>query len=431
MKSATDQETIADFARAVLRKIDAPRARSEDPVKPAIAELFGLAKSGKDTTLVRLERLLQSFKFKVLVNQESAESGDIRSTSRSHPFAYEMRHLTYNISNLLWAINDRAFHAIFLNRGVIDNLCYLEWGRRKSSITEEEYKSAKEYILNGPWIPSLDIAFCVVCDVETALDREYGSERKNNPNLHYGSRMNGPALTLMRECIDTVFTEVGARFPNLSLVVVDTTSISEDEACEVIFREFILAISKRLKVDEDNFLPRADFMRDNARFYGPEKKIRGSVSECRLRELGWQYQADILEEDVYITPKGRRILENNECFHLRFHGDSVHLYYKRLEDHDRRSKIHIPIPRESVRELRAGFSDEEVVVKKDRKIFTRGGFVLDVDVVEGLGEFLEVKAPVSASVDDIMAIIMELGFTIKDIVTETYLQMRLKNKEAA
>jgi len=426
MVRANDQrlDTMEDIARVILQKLDAPRRKSDVPIKPIIAEFLGLPKSGKDTQANELDRWFRRLGFQVLIHQESAETRDIRAMPRLDPYAYEMRHSAYSLSNLLSANTNRDFHLIILNRGIFDTLSWLEWNKRKGGIRREQAEYAKAFLLNdGPWIESLDGIFYIMCTVETALEREYG----NASVPVFGARMNPEALTLMYDCVESVYADVTSQFPHLPIMRVDTTARTIPQVTGEIISYLVNSAARRMGLGEEDVLPWSiGLMREKALIHGAEIKVRGLVDDRILRSNGWDFQASYSEADIYLALKDGKPLENNECFHVRQQGGKSFFIYKREapDFHLRARVLPVPIPDGSVSELIAGF-DIIVTLHKEREIFTRDGFVLTRDRVKELGSFTEIRAPTPDRNADLGSLVRELGFGDIDVVQASYLRLYL------
>lgn len=426
----THPEVLSDTARYILGRLDPPRKKSQIPVKPIVVEFMGLHKAGKDSNLVELDRWFKRRGFQVLIRQESAETRDIRTMSRTNPYVYEMRHFSYTFSNFLEALTSRDFHLIVLNRGFVDTLCWLEMHRRQGSVSDEQFEQFRAYILNGPWLEGLDAVVCLMCSVETSLKREYGTTK----NVIYGSRMNPKSLALMRDCVESVFEYISDRYPNLPLIKVNTDDRPISETRDEIVGSVLGAVKERMHVvDEELIAHSPALLRELAEDAGRQEiKFMGSVHIQALLRHGWHPQGVTSEIDTYLTPKSQPALVDDECFHLRFygkHGEQRHCYlvYKRRGGASSRDRVSVPVLWDTV----PGFFDifdKVAVIEKEREIFVRGDMILVVDQVEGLGSFVEIRAPLSS---DVMAEAAKLGLTPDRMVPETYLRLFLKNQAKA
>src|SRR3989344_3532672 len=170
--------------------------------------------------------------------------------SRTNPYVYEMRHFAYTFSNFLEALTSRDFHLIILNRGFIDTLCWLEFHRRQETISNDQFEQFRSYILNGPWLEGLDAVICLTCSVETSLKREYGATE----NVIYGSRMNPQSLTVMRECVESVFEYVSDHYPKLALIKVNSDDRPISETRDEIITGVLESVKDRMKVDDDELI---------------------------------------------------------------------------------------------------------------------------------------------------------------------------------
>src|SRR3989344_2721171 len=330
------------IARALLQILDAPRRKSDMPIKPMISEFIGKSKAGKDKQLVNMDRCMKRRRLQVLVHQEGAESEAVRVVPRDFSFAMQLTYLTQALDRMLHAAVSRDFHMIFFNRGVLDTLYWFEFQLRKGSITRAQYDTAVNFIMQGPWIEALDTVICLNVSVERALEREYGADFRSR-DIKFGSMMSPEGLTLMSECVDHVCEMLKNEHPSLPLFIVDTTDQTERETEEHITSILFSEFQKRLKIGEDHILPWSiDLMRERAWVAGPEIKLRGTLSHEVLRKNGWHLEASVFENDEYIVPKGQNF-RTEECFHIRTSGDSTYLVYKGNFPALRRPKIPVPI----------------------------------------------------------------------------------------
>ena len=417
------EDVLSDMARLVLSKLDPPRKKSQIPAKPIVIEFMGLHKAGKDTNLVELDRWFRRRKYQVLIHQESAENKDIRTMTRTNPYVYEMRHFAYTFSNFLSALTSRDFHMIILNRGFVDTLCWLEMHRRQGNITGEQFNQFRSYILNGPWLEGLDAVVCLMCSVETSLKREYGTAE----NIVYGSRMNPESLTLMRECVESVFEYISEQHSNLPLVKVNTDGRSIFDTRKEIVDGILNSVRSRMDLeDSDIMIHSPALLRESAQdVRRQEIKFRGTVSQQTLLSNGWYPQAVTHEVDTYLTPKGQTVLQNDECFHLRFYEEAKqgYLIYKRGGS-PKRLRVSVPVLRETVSDFLVIF-DEVATIQKEREIFVKDDIILALDHVRGLGEFVEMRAPIAT---DIMAEAVVLGLSVDVMVPGTYIRLFLENQ---
>lgn len=420
-------QVLNDVAKLILGKLDPPTRKSEIPAKPIVVEFMGLHKAGKDTNLVELDRWFKRRKYNVLIHQESAETKDIRTMSRTNAYVYEMRHFAYTFSNLLSALTSRDFHLVIQNRGFVDTLCWLELHRRQKNISTSQFEQFRSYILNGPWVEGLDAVVCLMCSVETSLKREYGTTK----NVIYGSRMNPESLTLMRDCVESVFEHINQAHPNLPLVRVNTDDRPVSETREEIIGGILDSVKKRLELNDSEIISHSpallrELAKDTER---QEVKFRGIIDEETLLAAGWLMMGELREVDTYLTPKNQPVLENDECFHLRFYGDEhggekARLMYKRREESPTRHRITVPILRENVDGIFTVF-DQVAVLEKQRALFVKGDMVLTLDRIKNLGEFVEMRAPVSS---DVMGEATKLGLTADRMIPETYIRLFLKQE---
>lgn len=417
-------EDLSGAAKLILRCIDIPKRKSETPVPPIIIDLWGPPKSGKDHQLVELDRYFRRQGYNVLLRQESAETEEIRSKKRAVPFMDEARHFSYQFMNLLDAIQNRDFHLIAHNRCVVDELVWFEKMKRTGAITQAQHDAVKAFIFSERWLEAVSAFIALTCDVETALEREH--QNTEGP-IVYGSRMNPKELMLMHECFESVYAELEAYSPALPLYRIDTTARSIADVRDEILQDVLNSMMRRLELQENDLLPWCkSLLRQKAWMTGPEFKFRRWVSDDVVRSHGWQLLATVVEEDTYLTPPGEPFLSKNECFHVRKSGDAWYFIFKKEGKDSRRwSKLHIPIPEDSVQNIISAF-DRVAVIRKRREIFMRQNFIMNRDTVEGLGEFTEIKSSVPVEDIALLDVARELGFSEGDISPDSYVNLQRK-----
>ncbi len=413
------------LASAVLDRIDPPRRNRDIPAKPAIIELAGMPKAGKDFYKVRLERWFKRRGWRILFHEEGAESPFIRKAPRDFSYAMQMRYLAQEFYRLVEAPVLRGINLVGFNRGFFEEIGFFEFERRRGKLSQEDFDIVVEFMLHGPWVQDMDAVIFLRIDPETALDREYGPAWREG-KVRFGGLMNPETLPVLLDCFDTTANLLGSRMPNFPLFVVDTRE-SPDGVLRMLISIILGTLQRRLEVGEDTvFSHGVELMREKAWVAGSELKLRGIVNPEMLRRQGWQLETAVQEKDRYLTLKGREFLEDDVCWVLSRKGDRHYLICKKRTHHDlHRPKIPIPLPDSRVDELCREVFDEVAVIMKSREIFLRDGVVLHRDSVLGLGEFTEFKGPTRSTEEDLMALARELGFRDEDIVRESYIRLKL------
>ena len=119
--------------------------------------------------------------------------------------------------------------------------------------------------------------------------------------------------------------------------------------------------------------------------------------EKALAKIGAKKMAEETMEDVYFAHPGRDFGETDEALRLRKKSDGAELSYKgprmNVERAKAREEINLRVDNALTAQRiveRLGFK-EVCVVKKSRKSYTIDKLRIDVDDVEGLGEFVELE----------------------------------------
>ncbi|MEM1519569.1 MAG: class IV adenylate cyclase [Pyrobaculum sp.] len=166
-----------------------------------------------------------------------------------------------------------------------------------------------------------------------------------------------------------------------------------------------------------------------------EVKYRCDVKSLRDRLLsrGFSFSGAGEEVDVYFQHPCRNFVETDEALRVRITDSHVTVTYKGPRigvGAKTREEISMSVGGD-VLELfrRLGFV-EVARVKKRREYYKRGDVSISLDVVEGLGEFVEIEkvvydhGEVSKAVEELRSLGAELGLV--EEVRETYLELILK-----
>lgn len=423
----SDMEVMNDLAGVVLKRLDVPRSKSEDPIPPITCEVDGTNKSGKNTLITEMDRWFRRRKFNVRLQEESAEVPWVRAMPMQNAYAYQMSHFAFEFTNLLQATADRHAHLFIANRNIVDNLYWMESWLRNGKVSQEEVKMFKTFILDGPWMKTIDAFTFLVSDPKVALEREYG----NAKDTIYGTKMNPEKLELLYECTQSVINELNVKYPELPVIRIDTSSLSIPEVRDRAISFILRSAVKRLSLMDYDILPwSVKLLRRKAILVGPEIKIRGIKSHSTLQDCGWEFETAVTQRDTYLLPKNKD-MEHKEHLRIRETGNQYCQFgYKRNEpDSRRRLRLNIPIASERVEEFLSELQ-KVAVIEKDREIFTKDGILLYRDKVKGLGEFTEFYGTKTMQEADLLEQACALGFFDSDLIRASYLTLYLENAQS-
>ena len=157
--------------------------------------------------------------------------------------------------------------------------------------------------------------------------------------------------------------------------------------------------------------------------------------EKALIRLGAKKIAEETMEDVYFSHPGRDFGKTDEALRLRKKADEVELSYKgprmKMERAKAREEINLKIDNALTAQRiieRLGFT-EVCVVKKLRKSYHLDRLRIDVDDVEGLGEFVELE--ILTESPDRSEELFELAtkeLSLERLEPKTYLELILEHK---
>jgi adenylate cyclase class 2 len=134
-------------------------------------------------------------------------------------------------------------------------------------------------------------------------------------------------------------------------------------------------------------------------------------AEARVQALGAVYVKSETQEDTYFKHPTRDFSESDEALRIR-RTDGLVLTYKgpkKASDVKSREEIEFPVPEESFMLLeRLGFR-RAFTIKKTRKTYELDGLTVCCDLVDGLGEYVEVESKYPQDRDRILDVMGKLG----------------------
>lgn len=138
--------------------------------------------------------------------------------------------------------------------------------------------------------------------------------------------------------------------------------------------------------------------------------------------------------DTYYNAPHRDFSKTDEALRIRMRDGSAVITYKgrKLDSVSKtREEFETPVEAESARNilLSLGFV-ESGVVKKRREVFKIEDFTVDLDYVEGLGEFVEIEIVADSDVDlhrkRVFEFMEKLGVKKEDSIRISYLEMLME-----
>lgn len=172
-----------------------------------------------------------------------------------------------------------------------------------------------------------------------------------------------------------------------------------------------------------------------------EVKVRADHSKAYpiLKKIGAIKLGVENQSDVYFAAPHRDFAKTDEALRIRSLNDQAVLTYKgpKLDGISKtREEFETPVDEETTIQIlhALGFS-EAGVVRKKREVFRAGEITVCLDIVEELGEFLEVEIVaenekgLETSRAKLFELLKEFGTGEKDSIRTSYLEMVLeKNK---
>ncbi len=158
-----------------------------------------------------------------------------------------------------------------------------------------------------------------------------------------------------------------------------------------------------------------------------EVELKAPIKDGRKKaqSIGAKHVRDEINIDTYYTHPCRDFRKTDEALRLRQKEDMLYITYKgpkKDSDLKARKEIEFQVP-EEVRELleSLGFKKSFTISKK-RGIYTLDGLTICCDLVNGLGEYVEVESDTTSDHDKILDIMQRLGVK-ESATTKTYSEL--------
>lgn len=191
--------------------------------RPFFLEITGSPSAGKTTTITEFDKFFRRMGFRVLRPQEGAEV--IRHIGRDTPL-YNIRTGLYALQMLIDLSVGHQYDLVIFDRGIFDVYCWAMFWREKEKLTEEEKDLIQRFFLSRFWIDRIDIAYFMICDVETAMARELRIALSQK----LGETTNPASIRLLVDRYRKAHELLSPHFPQLYLV--DTTRLDEQTMVE-------------------------------------------------------------------------------------------------------------------------------------------------------------------------------------------------------
>ncbi len=201
-----------------------------------VAEFWGTPKAGKSTMLTMARDFLKRVGAKVTARPEGAEVVDLPRTTPH-----------YNLQTCRYALTELFMHLfgdweiVLLDRGLKDGEVWMDYWFGKDMLSEGDHRALVGAYNARIYRDLFDLHICMVCDPETALDRELA---------HAISKMEGETMNLktlrnLRAIHERVWARGGGE-ADPKMVWHDTSKETPVETSEAILHALADAFERRL-----------------------------------------------------------------------------------------------------------------------------------------------------------------------------------------
>jgi adenylate cyclase, class 2 len=158
--------------------------------------------------------------------------------------------------------------------------------------------------------------------------------------------------------------------------------------------------------------------------YEVEAKAPCPGANGKVKALGARFLKTQKQEDTYYRHPARDFKKTDEALRLR-RADGLCVTYKgpkRKSDLKVREELEFPVPEEMARLLELLGFKEAFTVRKTRSTYSLEGLTICCDLVEGLGEYVEVESFDEGDREKIMGVLERLGIR-GEATTKSYSEL--------
>jgi len=157
-----------------------------------------------------------------------------------------------------------------------------------------------------------------------------------------------------------------------------------------------------------------------------EVEIKAPLKDAKrkVEALGARHVRSVAQTDTYFSHPSRDLAKTDEAFRIR-ESDGTFLTYKgpkQSKDLKARMEIEFPVPKDAYMMLSALGFEKAFTIKKSRDMYELEGLSICCDIVEGLGEYVEVEGTSIAQHDRIMDVMEMLG-AAESATTKSYSEL--------
>lgn len=206
-------------------------------IRPFAVEFFGTPKAGKTTIMTTVLQLLKRHEWEITARPEGAEVVDQPRTGPQ----YNEQTWRYAMSELYQRQQSR-FEVVLLDRGLMDNLIWMDYWRKKGKLDAEVQKLGEAFKLSPLYRDMFDLHICMVCEPETAMEREVAMALSKKD----GDTMNLRSLRSLRDSHDKLWERVGGE-ADPRIVWHDSTTESPQETAIAVLHQIAKAFELGLE----------------------------------------------------------------------------------------------------------------------------------------------------------------------------------------
>lgn len=233
------EPTSADLSSIFDRAVGI-KSLLEAGARPFIVEFAGMPRTGKTQCIKHAADFLKPLGLRAASVIEGASTAP--PSLKKNLVAYNLWTTCYNLSKVLenaYITLKEGPHFVFLDRGLLDAICWFNFLEGAKKITKKEKKIISDFLRIDDWNGLVDLVFVFTCSPQKAFEREQANQI---------ARSEGVVTTeeSLTHLCDTYLESERCYRDDFKLISVDTTDSNERGTAFAVVREIFAAVERHV-----------------------------------------------------------------------------------------------------------------------------------------------------------------------------------------